>query len=125
MRSSIPVVALLMCAAPAAMAQGVVVPKASAFEVILSWDAPPSSTDPVASYDAFRAPSGSTAYAQLNAAPITTTSYTDLTISASQTYDYIVESVDANGVTSAPSNEAVVSVPVVPTAPAVSNFKTS
>ena len=42
---------------------------------------------------------------------ITQTSYVDTTAQAGQTYDYIVESVDASGVTSAPSNMASANIP--------------
>jgi hypothetical protein len=35
----------------------------------------------------------------------------DLTVSGGETYDYIVESVDASGSTSSPSNEASVTLP--------------
>jgi hypothetical protein len=81
------------------------------YEVDLSWDAPTSSTDPVAGYNVYRAPSGSTNYQQLNSAAVTQTTYVDTTVLNSQTYDYIVESVDGSGVTSVPSNMAAVPVP--------------
>lgn len=93
-------------------------PKATPLEVTVAWDAPASSPDPVAGYEAFRAPSGSTAYAQINAAELAPapTTYVDLTVQAGQAYDYVVESVDASGVTSSPSNTAVVQIPIMPTA---------
>ena len=78
-------------------------------QVSLTWDAPTTSTDPVAGYYVYRSPSGSSSYQQLNASAITQTSYDDTTAQAGQTYDYIVESTDASGVTSAPSNMASVS----------------
>jgi fibronectin type 3 domain-containing protein len=37
--------------------------------------------------------------------------YTDTSVQAGLTYDYLVESVDASGVTSAPSNVATVTLP--------------
>jgi fibronectin type 3 domain-containing protein len=80
-------------------------------QVNLTWDAPSDSTDPVAGYNVYRAPSGSTSYQQLNTAAVTGTTYTDSSVQAGQTYDYIVESVDASDVTSAPSNMASVVVP--------------
>jgi fibronectin type 3 domain-containing protein len=91
-------------------------PTATRVQVNLTWDAPTNSPDPVAGYNAYRAPDGSTAYALLNAAPLalTPTAYTDATIQSAGTYDYIVESVDAKGVLSAPSNMASVTVPVAP-----------
>ena len=80
-------------------------------QVSLTWDAPTTSTDPVAGYYVYRSPSGSSSYQQLNASAITQTSYDDTTAQAGQTYEYIVESVDASGVTSAPSNMAGVLIP--------------
>lgn len=88
----------------------------SAIEVKLAWNAPASSQDPVAGYNAYRAPGGSSAYVLLNAAPLplTPTAYVDQNVQAAGTYDYIVESVDAQGVTSVPSNVAIVTVPSLP-----------
>jgi len=80
--------------------------EATSYEVNLTWDAPTTSTDPVAGYNVYRSPSGSTSYQELNTSAITQTSYIDTSAQAGQTYDYIVESVDASGVTSAPSNMA-------------------
>jgi fibronectin type 3 domain-containing protein len=42
---------------------------------------------------------------------VTTTAYTDTTVESGQTYDYIVESVDASGVTSVASNMAALTIP--------------
>jgi hypothetical protein len=81
------------------------------YAVNLSWNAPASSTDPVAGYNVYRAPSGSTNYTQLNTAAVTQTAYSDTTVLNGQTYDYIVESVDASGVTSSPSNMAAEAIP--------------
>jgi hypothetical protein len=85
----------------------------TAYEVNLTWDAPSSSSDPVAGYNVYRSPSGGTSYQQLNTTvlPLTPTTYVDTTVQDGQTYDYIVESVDASGVTSAPSNMASVTIP--------------
>jgi fibronectin type 3 domain-containing protein len=47
----------------------------------------------------------------LNTSAITQTSYVDTSAQAGQTYDYIVESVDASGVTSTPSNMASATIP--------------
>jgi hypothetical protein len=88
--------------------------KVSTFEAILGWQAPASSPDPVAEYEAFREVSGGTSYASLGFVSNATTTYVDGPVS-SGTYDYIVESVDAQGVTSVPSNTAVVLVPSLPT----------
>lgn len=80
-------------------------------EVNLTWDAPSSSPDPVAGYNIYRASSGGTYYQQLNPSVVTQTSYIDAAVASGQTYDYIVESVDASGVTSTPSNTASVTLP--------------
>jgi hypothetical protein len=85
--------------------------EASAYEVNLTWDAPASSPDPVASYNVYRAPSGSTSYQQINTSTVKQTAYTDTSVQNGQTYDYIVESVDASGDTSVPSNMAAVAIP--------------
>jgi hypothetical protein len=85
---------------------------ADAYEVTLNWDAPTGSTDPVAGYNVYRAPAGSTSYQQVNLTEITQgTSYVDTSVQNGQNYDYIVESLDAAGNTSEPSNMASVSIP--------------
>jgi hypothetical protein len=77
----------------------------------LSWDAPPSSADPVAGYIICRSPNGANTFAQLDSSVVTQTTYTDTSVQPNQTYDYIVESVDASGIASVPSNMASVLVP--------------
>ncbi len=84
---------------------------AVAYQVDLSWDPPTSSPDPVAGYNVYRSPSGASAYVQLNSTVLTQTTYVDSNVQDGQTYDYIVESVDAAGVASVPSNTAVVPIP--------------
>jgi len=79
--------------------------------VDLSWDAPSSSSDPVAGYNVYRSPSGASSYQQLNTSALTGTTYTDSTVQSGQSYDYIVESVDASGVQSAPSDIATAAIP--------------
>jgi hypothetical protein len=85
---------------------------ATSYEVNLSWDAPASSSDPVAGYNVYRSPSGSSSYQLLGSVNSSKLSYTDTdSIQDGQTYDYIVESVDASGNESVPSNMAAVSIP--------------
>jgi fibronectin type 3 domain-containing protein len=108
-------------AAPLAVCQA----KVTTCEVNLAWDAPASSPDPVAGYNAYRAQSGSTNYTLLNSAPLalTPTVYTDLGSGCGVTQNYIVESVDALGVTSAPSNVASIALPAMPPAMAKPSVK--
>jgi Cep192 domain 4 len=84
---------------------------ATAYEVNLTWNAPASSPDPVAGYAVFRSPSGASLFVPLNVAVVTQTSYTDLNVQNGLSYDYFVESVDALGVESIPSNTATVAIP--------------
>jgi fibronectin type 3 domain-containing protein len=77
----------------------------------LTWVAPTNSPDPVAGYNVYRSPSGAYSFAQLSSSIVTQTTYVDSAAQSGQAYDYIVESVDASGVTSAPSNMASVTLP--------------
>jgi hypothetical protein len=83
----------------------------SPYAVDLTWDAPTSSTDPIAGYNVYRAPSGSSMYQLLNSSIDTQTTYTDSTVQSGQSYDYIVESVDDSGVESAPTSPIAVTIP--------------
>jgi hypothetical protein len=84
---------------------------ATSYQVNLSWDAPASSPDPVAGYNVYRAPSGSTLYQLVNPSVESLTAYVDTTVVAGSSYDYIVESVDASGVTSVPTSPVLVTIP--------------
>src|SRR5215469_1012703 len=79
-------------------------------QVDLSWVAPTGSSVPITGYNVYRAASGTGAFALLNSGG-TQTTYADTTVQATQSYDYIVKSVDSTGTESAPSNTTTVTVP--------------
>ena len=83
------------------------------YEVNLNWDAPSNSTDPVANYNVYRSADGGYTYQVLNPSPlpVTQTAYNDTNVQEGQSYDYYVESLDASGVASSPSNLATASIP--------------
>ena len=82
----------------------------SSYEVDLSWDAPTSSTDPVAGYSIYRS-SGGSSYQLLNASVNASLAYTDTSVQDGSSYTYYVVSVDAEGNQSVPSTTYTVSVP--------------
>jgi hypothetical protein len=84
---------------------------AASYSVDLSWDAPTGSSDPVAGYNVYSSPSGSSTYTLLNSAVDTLTTYVDSTVQNGDSYDYIVESVDASGVESVPTSPILVTIP--------------
>jgi hypothetical protein len=85
---------------------------ATAYSVDLTWAAPSSSPDPVAKYNIYRTPSGSSSYQLMGTVSNTQLAYTDSSsVDSGQTYDYIVESVDSSGNESVPSNMASVTIP--------------
>jgi len=77
----------------------------------LSWVAPSTTTDPAVGYNIYRSPGGASAYALVNPTHDSQTSYADTTVQSGASYDYIVKSVDAAGVESAPSNMTSVTIP--------------
>ena len=81
------------------------------YQVNLSWNAPASSPDPVTGYNVLRAPTGTTTYQQLNTSTVTATNYVDGSVQNGTTYDYVVQSVDAAGTSSAPSNTYTAAIP--------------
>ena len=83
----------------------------AAHSVTLTWDAPVSSPDPVAGYNVYRTASGGTSYQLLNTGIETLTTYVDYAVQSGLTYTYIVRSVDAQGVESAPSNTTTATIP--------------
>lgn len=81
------------------------------YEVLLSWDAPVGSSDPVAGYNIYREISGSGSYLLLNSTVNTPTTYTDGGVTPGDSYTYYVESVDSEGNQSSPSTTISVTVP--------------
>jgi len=84
---------------------------AGSYAVDLSWEAPTNSTDPVAGYNVYRAPSGSSTYQLLNSSVDGQTTYVDSTVQSGHSYQYIVESVDDSGVESVPTSPITVTIP--------------
>ena len=80
-------------------------------EVKLEWAAPPATSDPVVGYNVYRLASGVSNYALLSSSVETQTSYSDTTVQSGVTYEYVVRSVDGQGVESAASNSTTVTVP--------------
>jgi len=109
----------LLLISPLATAQA----KVTTYYVGLTWAAPLSSPDPVAGYNAYRSPSGAGAWQVLNSTVIGSAAYNDTSVLLGGSYDYIVKSVDAQGVESAPSNIATATIPLdnvpVPARPTV------
>lgn len=81
------------------------------YEVNLTWLAPASSPDPIVTYSIYRSAHGTAIFASLGTVPVGATAYTDSTVSQNTSYDYMIESVDANGVSSAPSNVSTAVIP--------------
>jgi fibronectin type 3 domain-containing protein len=88
----------------------VTVPTTS-YEVDLSWDAPTTSEDPVAGYNVYRAPSGSSTYQFLGSSVGLDTTYVDANVTDGQSYDYEVKSADSSGVESVPAGPVPATIP--------------
>jgi len=79
--------------------------------VALSWSAPGSSPVPVTGYNVYRATGGSSTYTLVNPTVISGTSYSDASVQNGVQYSYYVESVDASGTQSSPSQSVSVTIP--------------
>jgi hypothetical protein len=82
---------------------------AVAYEVQLNWNAPGS--DVVTGYKVYRSTGGTSNYQLLSSSVVSETTYTDTSVQSGDAYDYMVESVDASGKQSGPSNTTTVVVP--------------
>jgi hypothetical protein len=82
----------------------------STHSVDLSWNAPESSSDPVAGYNIYRAISGGSPQL-INSSPVKQAVYTDNTVVSGSSYNYIAKSVDSQGVESNPSNQIAITIP--------------
>jgi fibronectin type 3 domain-containing protein len=76
--------------------------------VTLTWTA---STSTVSGYNVYRSTVSGGPYTKLTASPVAATTYVDSTVTASQTYYYVVTAVDSSGVESANSAEVSAVVP--------------
>ena len=81
------------------------------YQVGLSWDSPVDSKVPIVGYRIYRESSSDSFYSLLNATLVGATSYTDGSVAAGMTYNYYVESVDAEGNSSSPSNTFTITIP--------------
>jgi Abnormal spindle-like microcephaly-assoc'd, ASPM-SPD-2-Hydin/Immunoglobulin domain/Immunoglobulin I-set domain len=76
--------------------------------VTLTWTA---STSAVSGYNVYRSTVSGGPYSKVNSSLVSGTTYTDSTVQATQTYFYVVTSVDGSGTESAFSTEVSVTVP--------------
>jgi hypothetical protein len=83
---------------------------AVAHQVDLTWDAPSSSSDPVAGYNIYRA-TGSGSFTRINSSPDTAVSYVDSNVVSGTTYSYQVTSSDPSGAESVPTSPVTVTIP--------------
>jgi hypothetical protein len=81
----------------------------TSYQVNLSWIAPSSSPVGVTGYNIYRATGSSASYQLINSSA--STSYSDSAVASNTSYSYYVESVDAAGSQSIPSNSYTVAIP--------------
>ena len=86
---------------------------ARSYQVDLAWTAPASSSDPPASYSVLRANEGSIDFVEGDSVSASETTAIDTTMPPGATYDYEVESVDAQDNLSVPSNVISIAIPLV------------
>jgi fibronectin type 3 domain-containing protein len=81
------------------------------YSIDLNWNAPTTSTDPVAGYNIYRSTNGGATFTKLNGSVDTVLDYTDSNVQSGTTYTYVVKGVDASGQESGPSNQISLPVP--------------
>ncbi len=81
-----------------------------AHKVTLNWDAP-SGNEAIAGYNIYRATASATSYQRLNSRPNAGTAFTDSSVQSGKSYNYMVKTVNSNGVESKPSNQTTVTIP--------------
>ncbi len=82
------------------------------YSVSVTWNAPSSASDPIAAYNIYRSPDGGSTYQLVGSVNSTQLAYMDSSnFQTGATYNYIVESVDASGNESVPSNVATIAIP--------------
>jgi len=79
-----------------------------AHSVALSWNA---STSSVTGYNIYRSTVSGTEYAKINSSLVAALAYTDSTVQNGTTYYYVTTAVDASGIESVYSNQAVATLP--------------
>lgn len=77
--------------------------------VTLTWTA--SSSSGVTGYDVFRSQTTGGPYTQVNSSALSGTSYVDSSVTAGQTYYYVVTAIGQGGTQSSYSNQASAAVP--------------
>lgn len=85
--------------------------QAASYSVDLTWDAPAPNGDAVTGYSVYRSSNGGTSYSLMNSAADANATYTDTTVTNGTSYKYYVESVDAKGNRSGPSNTWSIAIP--------------
>jgi fibronectin type 3 domain-containing protein len=83
----------------------------SGTSVLLNWQAPPKSDDPVTGYNVYRTDGGSHPFLKINKELLRLPTYKDTTVQVGHSYSYYIRSVDAKGTESPPSNSWTVTVP--------------
>jgi hypothetical protein len=81
-----------------------------ASEIDLTWNAPASSSPPLAGYNIYRS-NGTSSFERLNSTVDKQTTYQDGSLQVGGTYEYYVTTVNSSGMESSPSNTTTVSVP--------------